>query len=116
MKGVPNNPEGAIAIKNIPPIGWSGRSYNTGIYKGGNLLVTQLDLDLNAQADFIIEPKLFFGVVRSMQVGDIFSSLDAITSLTMFDLTRYPNGINVTLTQAPGSGTYEFSAEAPHVN
>ena len=114
---MPNNPEGAIVIKNIPPTtDWSGRIYNTGIYKGGNLFVTQLDLGVNDQADFIIEPKLFFGVVRNMKVGDVFSSLDEITSLTMFDLTSYPNGIIVTLTQTPGSGTYEFSAERPHVN
>ena len=39
-RGVPAYPNNTIVIKSIPPGSWSGRKYDIGVYKGGNLLVT----------------------------------------------------------------------------
>ena len=110
--GVAPNPNNTIVIKNVPPPTWSGRPYDIGIYKNGRLLVTQPDVYVGNQTDFMLQPKLFFGVVRNMQVGDTFTSLEITSALTEFDLSEYPNGLQVTLNQAPGGGQYSFSGQS----
>ena len=61
---------------------------------------------------FMLKPKLYFGVVRNMHVGDTFTSLEITTSLTEFDLSNYPHGIEVTLNEEPGGGKYSFSGKS----
>ena len=112
MAGAPTNPNGSIVIKNVPPATWSGRMFDIGVYKNGSLLVVQKDVHIGDQVDFMLKPKLYFGVVRNMVEGDVFTSLEITSSLTEFDLSDYPNGIRVSLKQLPGGGQYEFSGEA----
>ena len=59
----------------------------------------------------MLQPKLYFGVVRNMHVGDVFTSLEITSALTEFDLSNFPNGIEVTLNEAPGGGRYSFSGQ-----
>ena len=85
--------------------------FDVGVYKEGRLLVVQPDVHIGNQIDFMLQPKLYFGVVRNMHVGDVFTSLEITSSLTEFDLSNFPNGIEVTLNQAPGGGRYSFSGQ-----
>lgn len=106
------NPDNSIVIKNQPPSAWSGRKYDIGIYKDHQLIVLQKDVHTSDQVDFLLQPKLYFGIVRNMQVGDVFTSMEISSALTMYDLSQYPNGIVVTLEQTPDAGKYIFSAES----
>ena len=110
--GIPLNPNNAIVIKNIPPAAWSGRLFDTGVYKDDRLLILQPDLHVGNQMVFMLKPKLYFGVVRNMHVGDTFTSLEITTSLTEFDLSNYPHGLEVTLNEEPGGGKYSFSGKS----
>ena len=74
------------------------------------MLATQPQVHTGDQVDFMLQPKIYFGVVRNMQVGETFTSLEITSSLEMFDLSNFPNGIIVTLREAPGGGRYSFSA------
>ena len=56
----------------------------------------------------MLQPKLYFGVVRNLKVGDVFTTLEITSSISEFDLSDYPNGIEVTLNEAPGGGRYSF--------
>ena len=85
--------------------------FDVGVYKEGRLLVVQPDVHVGNQTDFMLQPKLYFGVVRNMNVGDTFTSLEITSSLTEFDLSSYPNGLEVTLNQEPGGGRYIFSGQ-----
>ena len=85
--------------------------FDVGIYKDNRLLLTQPDVHVGNQVDFMLQPKLFFGVVRNMKVGDTFTSLEITSALTEFDLSNFPNGITVTLNQAPGGGQYSFAGQ-----
>ena len=89
-----------------------GVAADIGIYKGNHLLVTQPSVKIGDQTDFMLQPKLFFGVVRNMQIGDTFTSLEITTALKEFDLSEYPNGLQVTLNQSPGGGQYSFSGQS----
>ena len=93
------------------PQGWTGRKYNIGLNKAGRLLVIQEGVHVGDQADFMLQPKLFFGVVRNMHVGQTFKSLEITQSLTPFDLSEYPNGLKVTLNEEKSGGAYTFIGE-----
>ncbi|XP_019853418.1 PREDICTED: uncharacterized protein LOC109582851 [Amphimedon queenslandica] len=107
----PTNPNGSIVIRNIPPATWSGNMFDLGVYKNGSLLVIEKDVLVGNQVGFLLKPKLYFGVVRNLVEGDIFTSLEITSFLTEFDLTNYPNGLKVTL-NFPVGGEYVFSGEA----
>ena len=81
-----------------------------GIYKEGKLLVVQKDVHIGNQVDFLLQPRLFFGVVRNVTIGTVFTSLEITSYLTEFDLEHFPHGMEVTLSEAPGGGKYSFSA------
>lgn len=85
--------------------------FDVGIYKDHLLLLTQPSVHVGDQVDFMLQPKLYFGVVRNMQVGDVFTSLEITSALTEFDLSEFPNGIVVILKQEPAGGRYSFSAQ-----
>ncbi len=105
------NPNNTIVVKNTPPLGgtWSGRTYDVSLYKSGKLLVTQRDVHVGSQADIELQPKLFFGVVSNLHIGEVFTSLNITEALTEFDLSQFPNGLMVTLTQEPVGGQYTFT-------
>ena len=109
--GTHPNPDNAIVIKNVRPKTWSGRKFDIGVYKNGKLLVVQKEVHIGDQVDFLLQPRIFFGVVRNMHVGSVFTSLEITSSLAEFDLSNYPYGIVVTLTEAGGSGEYKFTGE-----
>lgn len=109
--GVAPNPNGSIVIKNVPPAAWSGRKFDVAIYKERHMLLQEKGLCVGMQVDFVIEPKLYFGVVSHMKVGQSFESLTSITTLTDFDLSQFPNGIEVTLNVKPGGGELYFTAD-----
>ncbi len=110
MNAVPN-PNNTIVVKNVPPRGgtWTGRMYDVSLYKSGKLLVTQKDVHVGSQADIELQPKVFFGVVRNIHVGDVFKSLDITEGLTQFDLSQFPGGLKVTLDQEAVGGQYTFT-------
>jgi len=72
---------------------------------------TQKDVHCGDQVDFMLQPRLFFAVVRNVQVGDIFTSLEITTNMTEFDLSDYPNGLEVTLNESAGGGQYSFNGD-----
>lgn len=73
--------------------------------------MVQRDVHIGDQVDFMLQPRVFFAVVRNMYVGKIFTSLEITSAMTEFDLSNYPNGIVVSLTEAGGSGEFAFSGE-----
>ena len=93
----------------MKPKSWSGQKYDIGVYKSGRLLVVQKQVRVLDQVDFMLQPTLYFAVARNMYVGKVFTSLEIMTSMKTFDLSQYPNGLEVTLTQAPGGGDYMFT-------
>ena len=63
--------------------------------------MTQPDVCVGNQVDFMLQPKIYFGVVRNMKVGDTFTSLEITSALTEYDLSNFPNG-----NSHPQSGTW----------
>lgn len=61
------------------------------------------------QVDLLLKPKLFFAVVRNVQTGSVFTSMETMRYMTEFDLENFPNGLEVTLTQSAGGGEYTFT-------
>ena len=72
-------------------------------------MMSEKSVHVGSQANFMLMPKLFFGVIREMNVGDTFTVLETDSTNTEFDLSEYPNGLEVTLTEQPGGGRYSFS-------
>ena len=110
VTGIVDNPDGTIVIQNKPPRAWNGRKFDVGIYKDGKLLVTQQDVHVGDQVDFMLQPRLYFAVCRNVMVGEIFTSLEITSYMKEFDLANYPHGMQVTLKEAAGGGKYTFSA------
>ena len=79
------------------------------LYKNGRILMSEKNVHVGSQANFMLKPKLYFGVVREMNVGDTFTGLETDSTNTEFDLSEYPNGLEVTLSEQPGGGLYSFS-------
>lgn len=111
VTGIVDNPNGTIVIENKPPTTWNGRKFDVGVFKDGKLLVTQSEVHIGDQVDFMLQPKLFFAVCRNLQVGDVFTSLEITSCMTEFDLSNFPHGMEVTLSEAAGGGKYSFSAQ-----
>ena len=91
---------------------WSGRKLDVGIFKNGRLLITQKDVHSGDQIDFLLKPKIYFAVIRNCQVGDVFTSMEITTKMTEFDLSNYPNGLEIILYEDAGSGEYLFVGES----
>lgn len=110
----PKNRNGTIVIRNSPPSSnsWGGRKLDLGIFKNNRLLLTHPDVHVGDQVDFVLQPKLCFGIVANMQVGETFISAELPLTLETFDLSEFPNGIVVTVDEAPDSGQYSFTAES----
>ena len=110
--GIRANADGSVAVKNIAPLAWNGRKFNVEVYKANRVFLTHLEVRADDRIDFLLEHKLYFGIVYNMKVGQTFTSLGRTTANTMFDLYQYPNGITVTLDQMPGGGKFTFTAES----
>ncbi|XP_019863959.1 PREDICTED: uncharacterized protein LOC109593212 [Amphimedon queenslandica] len=102
------NPNGSIVVKNLPPCTWSGRMFDVGVYKDGGLLVVEKDVHVGSQAVIMLKPKLYFAVVSNMVEGDVFSAMEITSSLTEFDLSDYPDGLKVTLTEVGRGRQFKF--------
>ena len=110
VENAPTNPNNSIVIRNVDPKSWTGRKFDVGVYKANRLLTVERGVNISSQVDFELQPKLYFAVVRNFVVGKIFT-MDQITShMELFDLSKFPDGIVVTLTQEPVGGKYTFSA------
>ncbi len=109
---VPATSSDTIVIQNKTPASWSGQAFDTSAYKDGNLLVTQRGVQPGSQAELVLKPILYFGVAQHLSVGDVFISLEATESPTMFDLSKFPNGLEVTLVEDPFEGQYVFTGKA----
>ena len=105
---LPNN---VIVVQNAIPASWSGRMFDVSLYKSDRVLLTQKDVHVGDQVVMELRPILYFGIA-CMSGGDVFTSLETTSSLTEFDLSNYPNGLVVTLTQQPGVGLYTFTGTA----
>ena len=101
-------PNSSIVIKNIDPRSWTGRKFDVGIYKNNQPFAVHPNLEVGSQVEFTLQDKVYFGVVQNMSIGEIFQSLNQITAPTEFDLTQYPNGITVTLSESQDGGKYSF--------
>ncbi len=109
VHNVPANPNGEIVVRNARPPCWSGRKYDVSLYKSDSPLMIQRGVLPGDQAVLVLRPILYFGIVRNMKVGDVFPSLEIASSLMEFDITKYPNGLEVTLSQEPSGGMYVFT-------
>ena len=108
-EGASINPKNTIVVKNNKPQSWPGRVFDVGVYKSGNLLVTENAVRIGDQVDFMLQPKLYFAVSRNMKVGQTFTIEEITSVMTMFDLSDYPEGLLVTLTQEKMGGEYSFA-------
>lgn len=115
VPGCVDNPDSTVVVENKPPCAWNGRKFDIGIYKCGNLLLMQKGVHVGDQVDFIVEPKLCFAVCRNIDVGDFFPSLEIVSYATEFDLTQYPQGMEVVLSETPGGGRYIFTSQNKYV-
>ena len=77
-------------------------------------MVIQPDIRVGDQAYVLLQPKLYFAVVRNMMVGDIFTSLEITSFQTEIDLSNFPKGLIVTLTERAFDlgGQYFFTASS----
>lgn len=110
VKHVPKNPNNTITVKNVQPSAWSGQTFDFGIYKNGRCIATEPGVRTNSQVNFLIEPRLYFAVARNVELGPFYKSLEWSTYHSEFDLSKYPNGMIVTLIEKPGGGKYMFTA------
>ena len=106
----PPNPQNTTVVQNIKPISWSGQPFDFGLYKDGELLVTQSNVGVGSQANFQLTPMLYFGVVCDIQLGETFKSLTITQANHEVDLTQYLNGLKITLTRDDTDGNYTFEA------
>ena len=111
VTGVADNKDGTVVIQNTIPDTWNGRKFNVGIYKNDKLFIVTTDLHVGDKVSITIKPLLYFAVVRNFELGEIFTSFEYMTHIELFDLTKFPNGMEVTLTQEPGGGRYKFTAD-----
>lgn len=72
-------------------------------------MLTEKDVHVGEKVYFVLERKLFFSVVHNIPVGRVFSSLQTMSYLVEFDLDDFPDGLEVSLTQQPYGGKYEFA-------
>ena len=88
--GVILNPNNTIVTKNVPPVTWNGRVFDMNLYKNVGIMLAEKGVR-GSQADFMFKPKL------------------PVFTCTEFDLSTFPNGLQVTIAEQPGGGRYNFS-------
>lgn len=105
VSGVPLNADNAIVVRNVTPVAWSGREYGVEILKETSRLM-RVEVLVGEEASFVLEPILYFGIVRSGTfIGkfQMFKSAEIegmCEALESFDLSSHPNGLKVILKQS----------------
>ena len=112
MTCVPRNENGVIVIKNTIPSAWGGRKYHIGILRDHSLLLQQKHVHVGDQAVFEMKPVLYFAITRHVESQEYVRIGEVTTSQAMFDLSKYPTGMNVYLTKKSGGGRYQFTASS----
>ena len=97
----------------MKPTHWLGRFFSFGLYKSGKLLATQQNVGIGSQAVFKLTPKLYFGVVSNVNVGDTFKSLTTTQNYVEVDLSNFENGLKITLHRNPANGEFTFTTAQP---
>ena len=126
----PLNSHGVYVIYNNPPVAWSGRRLNIGLYKDGKALILKRNLRVGDYVEMKPTNKLYFccmesasptdpsfdinSVICRKSTGDDVDFFDAeFTPLMQVDLDQYPNGMEVTVQENEMSGQILFSFK-PH--
>lgn len=99
-----------MVIKNTIPDTWDGRKFNVDLFRDDKLFLTSTEVHVGDQVDFLIKPVLFFAVSHQYAIGEVFNSTEVMSYVHKYDLSKYPEGMEVTLTQQAGGGKFEFSA------
>ena len=120
-------------IYNKPPVAWSGRKLNVGLYKDDKVLLVKQDLRVGDYVELKPTNKLYFCCMGSaspthpsFDINAVFSSarrgstgddvdfFDAeFSPLIQIDLHQYPNGMEVTVQENEMSGQILFITK-PH--
>lgn len=81
------------------------------MYKDDDLIVVKKKLKVGNHAEFLLSNELYFGVVeKGIHHGEEFRSEGVSGSLAPVNLTNFPDGVVVTLTEKSGGGEYQFKA------
>lgn len=107
------NPDDIVLIKNLKPRTWEGRQMDLGVYKGSSMLLVQRDVGAGSQAMFYINPILYFGVMKSVKVGDAFHSFSNLQKYFRVNLNDYSSGLKVILQREETTGKFVFKAKHP---
>ena len=110
-------------IHNRPPTTWTGRRINIGIYKEDKLLLLHKNLCVGEYCELRPTKKLYMccmteespdgHVVSLLGKKDSIGTIDvAFTPLVQVDLTHYPNGVDIELTEVEVSGQVKFTPKA----
>ena len=97
-----------IVVKNTIPSCWNGRRYNIVIIKDNKLFLELKHVNVGNQADFQVNYKVYFAVARNIKFAQSVHMGEMTSEETMFDLSKYPSGLNVHLYKTPGGGRYYF--------
>ncbi len=91
-------------------VNWEGNKFDVCVYKSDSLLAMAKEVGAGCQVNFEVLPQLYFAVVSpSFQHGE-FKVQDLIsTEPKLVDLSKYPDGVTVTLTRHAESGSYTFA-------
>ena len=96
----------------VHQVGVHGHQYDFSIMKDNHNFIIQPDVAAGSQAVFLVKPILSFGVVSNLETGETFESSQITSDLFPFDLSEFPNGMEVTLNREPGGGRYYFTSRA----
>ena len=107
----PANPDGVIVIKNQKPKSWLGRPFTFIICKDEEALLIEHNVGIGCQSLFIVEPLLYFGVVKGIRAGTVLQSTNTLQQYYRVDMKNYVSGLIMTLDLDPSSGRFSFSAD-----
>ena len=97
-----------IVVKNTVPSCWNGRKYNIEVFRDEKLFLEMKNVNVGNQADFQVNPKVYFAVARNIKFAQSVYIGEMTSGETMFDLSKYPSGLNVYLYKTAGGGRYYF--------
>ena len=100
---------------NKPPISgdqWEGRAVNIGLYKGGDLFMAQANVGVGNYVEFELHQKLYFGVLVNWEDLTSINEILEVSQITEIDLTQFPNGLDITLTQESNTKKFKFSTKS----
>lgn len=103
------------AVFNKPPISgdqWEGRAVNIGLYKGGDLFMAQTNVGVGNYVEFELHQKLYFGVLVNWEDLTSINEILEVSQITEIDLTQFPNGLDITLTQESNTKKFKFSTKS----